>query len=232
MESLDPNELLRKSAKHGFLPGVNKALEDGADVHVTNDYALRFASYYGHYDVVALLLDNGADVHNVKDFALRFASEYGHYDIVALLLDNGADVHAQDDDALRWASYYGHDDVVELLKKWMNKPIKESIGDVLKPKSEEDIMSLIGDLYPSKLLYKSAEIGFLPGVKRAIEKGVNVHAYNDHAFRTASYYGHYDIVALLLDNGADVHAQDDEALRGASYYGYRDVVELLKKWMN
>ncbi|MEK0338517.1 MAG: hypothetical protein QQN41_13895, partial [Nitrosopumilus sp.] len=57
MKDLDPNDLLYKSAKSGFLPGVNKALEDGADVHANVDYALRLASENSHYKIVKLLVD-------------------------------------------------------------------------------------------------------------------------------------------------------------------------------
>ncbi|MEK0337887.1 MAG: ankyrin repeat domain-containing protein [Nitrosopumilus sp.] len=119
MGNLDPKDLLYKSIYNNFLPGVKKALEDGADVHADIDYALRLASEKGYYDIVKLLLDNGADVHAQDDWALQWASEYDHYNVVKLLIDNGADVHARDDRALQWASENGHDDVVELLKRYM-----------------------------------------------------------------------------------------------------------------
>ena len=116
MGDLSPNELLIKSTKKGFLPGIKKAIEMGANVHAEDDNALLFASLNGHYGVVKLLLDNGADVHAVNDFALRWASVNGHYDVVALLLDNGANVPMG---TLRQASANDHYDVIELLKKYM-----------------------------------------------------------------------------------------------------------------
>ncbi|MEK0338213.1 MAG: ankyrin repeat domain-containing protein, partial [Nitrosopumilus sp.] len=95
--------------------------------------------------------------------------------------------------------------------------------------SEEEIMSLISnlDLDPNDLLINSAESGFLPGVKRAIERGVDIHARDDSALQVASLYGHYAVVALLLENGADVHAHHDLSLRIASLYGRYGVVEIL-----
>ena len=39
-----------------------------------------------------------------KEDALRWASRYGHAEIVRVLLEHGANVHADDDYALRWAS--------------------------------------------------------------------------------------------------------------------------------
>ncbi|MEK0336906.1 MAG: hypothetical protein QQN41_05665, partial [Nitrosopumilus sp.] len=86
------------------------------------------------------------------------------------------------------------------------KFVYEAIGDILKPKSEEDIISSMGDLDSDDLLIKSTEIGFLPGVKKAIERGANVNVSNDYALRFASENGHYDVVKLLLDSGVDVHA--------------------------
>ncbi|MEK0338214.1 MAG: ankyrin repeat domain-containing protein [Nitrosopumilus sp.] len=114
------------------------------------------------------------------------------------------------------------------------KFVYEAMGDVLKPKSEEEILASIGDLSPDKLLSQSAEKGFLAGVNKALEDGADVHAVDDFALRFASYKGYYDVVKLLLDRGADVHANihaQDDALHWASQNGHYDVVELLKKYM-
>ena len=42
--------------KNRFLP-----LENDANVHAKNDEALRYASRYGHFEVVKLLLEAGAN---------------------------------------------------------------------------------------------------------------------------------------------------------------------------
>ena len=110
--NLDPNELLIKASKIGYINYVKKALEQGADVHTYDDYAL------------------------------QLASENGHVEVVKLLLDNGANVHANNDDALRWASGYGHTEVVKLLKQYMTKNeslVYENINKFLLPKSEDEI---------------------------------------------------------------------------------------------
>ena len=67
---------------------IQKLIDEGADVHAFNDYALRFAAYYGHLEIVKILLENGADVHAENDYALRFAANYGHLEIVKILLEN------------------------------------------------------------------------------------------------------------------------------------------------
>jgi len=67
--------------------------------------------------IIQELIEAGANVHADNDHALRWASEYGHSEIVKILLSAGADVHANDDMALQWASENGHSEVVKILKK-------------------------------------------------------------------------------------------------------------------
>ena len=119
-------------SKYNQVDFVRYLLDKGADVHVRDDAALRWASRYGYDKVVKLLLDAGANVHANNDYALRSASERGHDKVVKLLLDAGADVHAHYDAALRLASYYGHDKVVKLLKDHIAKEkkiVKENLNE-------------------------------------------------------------------------------------------------------
>jgi len=86
---------------------------------------LMWASNHGELNTIKYCLDNGADVHAREDWALRWASNNGHTEVVRLLLDNGADVHADEDYALRWASNNGHTEVVKLLKEAMKEKVLE-----------------------------------------------------------------------------------------------------------
>jgi len=52
---MTPNEMLIKASEHGLIDYVKKALERGADPHYQNEYALRWASAYGHKDIQKLL---------------------------------------------------------------------------------------------------------------------------------------------------------------------------------
>ena len=103
---------------------IERLIQEGADVHADDDWALMWASEKGHVEVVKVLLENGADVHADNDYALRGASGNGRVEVVKVLLENGADVHAGNDCALRWASGNGRVEVVKVLKEWMKKEKK------------------------------------------------------------------------------------------------------------
>ena len=94
---------------------LRRLIEEGADVHAADDFALRWASKNGHTEAAKVLLEAGADVHMWNDEALRWAARNGHTEVVRLLLDAGADVHARDNEALRWAARNGHTETVRLL---------------------------------------------------------------------------------------------------------------------
>ena len=68
-----------------------------------------------------MLIENDANIHADDNYALKYASDYGHIDIVNLLIERGANIHAENDYALRWASYNGHIEIVKLLNQCSNK---------------------------------------------------------------------------------------------------------------
>ena len=51
----------------------------------------------GANSIVKPLLENGADIHVLGDYALRWASKQERLEIVQFLLENGANIHAWDD---------------------------------------------------------------------------------------------------------------------------------------
>jgi len=62
-------------------------VEQGADLHAQNDYALRLAAENGHLKVVKYLLEQGANLHADNEKALRLAALYGHLEVVKYLLE-------------------------------------------------------------------------------------------------------------------------------------------------
>ena len=104
-----------------FLEWAPLAIEMGVyDPSADDDDAIRWASEFGHTDVVKLLLgDDRVDPSADNDEAILLASYNGHLDVVKLLLqDPDVDPSADNDEAIRWASENGHTDVVNILKQW------------------------------------------------------------------------------------------------------------------
>ena len=110
------NDLLFESSKKGRLDLVKIALQNGADIYASNDWAVQLASHNGRLEVVKYLVENGAHIHADDDWAVRIASKYGELEVVKYLVENDADIHADDDYALRWASSNGKLEVVKYLK--------------------------------------------------------------------------------------------------------------------
>ena len=97
------NDLLIAAAGEGELPLVKHALKHGANIHIFNDTALRYASIKRHFEIVKFLIDNGTDIHISDELALRMASESGNLEMVKYLIERGAEVHASNDYSLRYA---------------------------------------------------------------------------------------------------------------------------------
>ena len=96
-----------------------RLIDEGADIHVQENQALRYAAENDLRAVVTILLIYGADPSACDSYALRWAAANGYVEIVKMLLDQGANVHARDDEALRWAAAQGHTETVNVLKSYM-----------------------------------------------------------------------------------------------------------------
>ena len=147
----------------------------GADIHAENDEAIRWASLYGHIEVVKYLVSIGADIHANNNYAIRLASKHGHLEVVKYLVSIGADIHADNDYAIRYASEKGYLEVVKYLV---------SIGADIHALNDEAIR------------YASLN-GHLEIVKYLVSLGADIHADNDYAIRYASLNGHLEIVKYL-----------------------------------
>jgi hypothetical protein len=91
-------------------------LEDGANVCAEWNYAIKWASYNGHLEVVKVLCQNGADIHDERDLpVIVWASERGHLHIVKYLVSEGADVRVCNDMAVKLACKHGHIKLVKYL---------------------------------------------------------------------------------------------------------------------
>lgn len=131
-------KLLFEAVEQGNIKIVKYTVEQGVDVRVWNDCALRKASLKGHLEIVKYLVEHGADLRGYdilwactnehfevftylakcRDFStfLYRASAEGRLKLVKYLVEHGADIHAENDRAFRVARKYRHRDVVEYLR--------------------------------------------------------------------------------------------------------------------
>jgi len=80
----------------------------------------------------------------------------------------------------------------------------------------------------NEVMFMAVRTGQLGLLKKAVEKGADIHAYEDEALRYASCYGHLEMVKYLVEQGADIHATNDCALSHAAFYGHIEVAAYLK----
>ena len=69
--------------------------------------------------------------------------------------------------------------------------------------------------------------GQLEVAKWLLTQGIDIHADNEVAFRYACYNGHLEVAKWLLTQGVHIHADDEGAFRYACYNGYLEVA----KWL-
>lgn len=117
MTRLSTNLLLFTSARAGFMPGVKKALEQGADIDYFIDFcgktALAAASEEGQFHVVRYLLDKNASVCDISLIGV-----FEQMDLLTVMLER---VNIKECDGLRLALDVaeGEDkyDIVNLIRE-------------------------------------------------------------------------------------------------------------------
>ena len=74
-----------------LLRTIKESPEIGDDDYIITE-AFKIAAERNHLELLHLLLDNKADIHDDNDYALRSSVSNKHLDVVNFLLDNGADI--------------------------------------------------------------------------------------------------------------------------------------------
>lgn len=216
--------------------------------------------YYERSSIVGKLLANGADPNGTPDSAwipLNPACEIGNKEIIELLLaSNGIDINKEDNKGrfpLAEACSSGHREIVSLLLA--HKSIKVNRKDnhgwtpliyacqsgdtkmaelILDPESLADI-DMPGNEGRTPLSVAS-ELGYCEIARKLVHHGTHgarVDTASDKgwtALHYASYYGHTDVVQLLMDNKAALDSRSHDgctALHLASQQGYVEVVKTL-----
>ena len=200
-----------RAAEDGYVVGVQKLIQAGADVNRRNRYdltALILAGSDGHYKCIELLLNAGGDAtaQGTSKFggALIAAVKSNNIRCVQLLVDAGADVNAlgiaksRDDPRLcdsysviSLASEHGYTDIIELLLK-RGANVNETNGRRTG-------------------LYEASANGHYDTMELLIKAGADVNAecyiyqQNETPLLVAVRYGFFEGVDLLVRSGADVN---------------------------
>ncbi|KAF8189436.1 hypothetical protein K438DRAFT_1832586 [Mycena galopus ATCC 62051] len=200
-----------------LLPLGMQLLQDGFFSQQQSLTVLRplyFCCHQGYLECASFLLRNGADVnHCTQDgtSSLMIACRRGHTEIVQLLLENGANVNLQGGKygtVLVAACLGGKIEIVNLL-----------LGN------GADINTTTGGTHGNALIAAASKKDNLEIVRVLLAKGANVNAAGGDfgsALATATIWGHFDILHLLLDNGADINF----ALTAACLRGDQEIVSL------
>ena len=128
------SKLLIYASMNGQLELVKYLIkEQGANIILDENKALRTAYCYGHLEIVKCLIENGADIHSFNGSALRYASGYGHLEVVKYLVEQGADIHYDDIIGGEYWSMYAADNGHLEIVKYMIKEYK--LRKIIKLKS-------------------------------------------------------------------------------------------------
>lgn len=108
-------------AMENNLSAVTKLLENDANVHAKDDFALRYSATCGRVQMVSKLLEYGANIDVHDGSILIQCANHNNATMVSKLLEWGANVHVRDDIVLRCSVGYNNLPMIsELLERGAN----------------------------------------------------------------------------------------------------------------
>lgn len=209
--------LLGLASLHGAVPTIRLLIDRGMDPLEPNgdDFTpLYMAAAWGRAGAVRELLKHDPRVNRANEWGwtpIIVAASGKHDEVFDLLVEHGADygLHAA---ALR-------DDV-------------HRIDELLAGDKPVDLEAKVGD---RTALMQAARKGHLAAATRLLDAGArmdHINTWHGPALSEAAWYGHVDMVKLLLDRGCDpdIGSPDDaygRALHRAAWQGHLDIIKLL-----
>ena len=139
----DYTDIMVLAVKTNRLDVVKFLVENNANIHAYDDFAVQIASKEGNLEILKYLESKGADIHVDDDVTIQVASEKGHLDIVKFLVENKANIHTNNDCSVYWASRNNHHEVVKfLVSRNANTSALTPFHDLL-PEDEEFISDIV-----------------------------------------------------------------------------------------
>lgn len=115
MATIDLNFFF-SAARTGDITALKNFLDDGIDIHLYDDLALRSARETGQTEAVIFLLENGANLYALDDdAALRYSSLRGDSYSFNKILKNGNCSQEAKLYSMYNAIFCGHDEIVKSL---------------------------------------------------------------------------------------------------------------------
>jgi ankyrin repeat protein len=220
----DGTTSLQRAAYANDLAEVRRLIRAGANVNTANRYGatpLSLAAANGNASIVAALLGAGANPDGVSgegEPVLMSAARSGNLETVDMLLARGANPNVseswQAQTALMWAAAENHADVVRTLLRhgadpnasastleyWAMAPSEAATPKVNTPKGGMAV------------LHYAARQGALDAVRALVSApGIDVNVTDPDgvgALLYATFNGHYDTAAYLLEQGANPNVAD------------------------
>lgn len=240
-EKIDITEYIDKSLElacsFNRLEMVDYLISNGADIHFSNDFALRYMTRIGNFDWVKKLVKMGANVTAWDNEPIKTAVRNGYIDIAKFLIDNGADINACNNACSFYNIVKNRDN--EFVKFVLNKIRKNvtlykdiasiAIGvnniEILKFLIEDKGIDLNSDSIFSTISIKNPED---PIFKYVISKVTDTKTLNQMLIKSAAN-GNCKSIRFFIAHGADVHAENDmPLLKAIENKKYRAVKCLLE----
>ena len=172
------NTQLADAVKSGDLAAVKTAINQGADVHYSDDCMVSWAAQHGRLHILKFLVEEQqCAVDSSDNYALRHACAFGFLDIVQYLESKGGDIFHMSNRCLRAAAHNGYLNIVEYL-----------VQQGANIHAEDDYA-----------LRSAAENGFFDVVRFLVECGANIYALNQDAYKGAYAKGYSQVADFLRD---------------------------------
>jgi ankyrin repeat protein len=196
---LDTHFLL--SFKSYCIKNMNNLIDCGANIHYKDDYALRWISKKGNYEIFKFLLEKGADINKIDDRTIMKTVKRNHKEIIKILIEN--DILC--DLIFTYSCQYGYLDYAKIL---LEKGI---------------------DIHTNydKAIKIASEIGNIEIVKFLIDNGADIQTDHNYALRFSCYNEHLEIVKILIKNGANIYCNRIQGWIWSCTKGIDIIIQLL-----
>lgn len=199
---MDGSRALILAAEKGYFNLVVRLHEAGGDVTAYNSQALISAARNGHTGLVFYLAGRGANPRANNDEAIILAAEHKHGDTVKMLIGLGASANARNGQLLIILAENGMNSIIEFALDLEADPTAQNSECLIKAiqhdhKETADILYNAGANLSNEALIEAIWCNSMIMLKWLIEKGINIHEYNDKAFKLAREWRRKEILEVL-----------------------------------